>query len=73
MRILALLPVCLPRIEGRVELLVTAADEFGETVEGDLTLQFGENQAPILDDPFELVLLEESADFGWEVICAVRP
>ena len=46
--------------QGRVELLVTAADEFGETVEGDLTLQFGENQAPILDDPFELVLLEDA-------------
>ena len=46
--------------QGRLELLVTAADEFGETVDGDLTLQFGENQAPILSDPFELVLQEDA-------------
>ncbi len=45
---------------GRLELLITAADEFGESVDGELVLQFGENQAPILDQPFELVLQEDA-------------
>ncbi|MEK9876848.1 MAG: proprotein convertase P-domain-containing protein, partial [Betaproteobacteria bacterium] len=46
--------------QGQVKILVEASDEFGETVSDILTLQFGDNQAPQVDEPFELVLEEDS-------------
>ena len=37
--------------QGQLKLLVTATDEFGESASDVLTLQFGDNQAPVLDVP----------------------
>ncbi|MDG0978452.1 MAG: S8 family serine peptidase [Halieaceae bacterium] len=46
--------------QGQLKLEVTAIDEFGESTSEILTLQFGDNQAPIVDDPSELVVNEDS-------------
>jgi len=45
---------------GQVRLKVEAADAFGETASGVLVLQFGDNQAPVVDEPRELVVNEDS-------------
>ena len=45
---------------GQVKVKVTATDEYGESTSDILTLQFGDNQAPILDAPSELVVNEDS-------------
>ena len=47
-------------MQGQLQLLVTAVDEFGTSVSDILTLQFGDNQAPILDLPKEKVLSEDA-------------
>jgi Ca2+-binding RTX toxin-like protein len=46
--------------QGRVKLLVKAVDEFGESTEGVLTLQIGDNQAPTVQ-PDRSVSIEEDA------------
>jgi Ca2+-binding RTX toxin-like protein/subtilisin family serine protease len=45
--------------QGQLKLLVTATDEFGESVSDDLTLQFGDNQAPVIDAVKEVSLNED--------------
>ena len=45
--------------QGQLKLLVTATDEFGESVSDDLTLQFGNNQAPVIDAVKEVSLNED--------------
>jgi Ca2+-binding RTX toxin-like protein/subtilisin-like proprotein convertase family protein len=47
--------------QGTLKIKVAASDEFGETAEDILTLQFGPDQGPVLDDPSELVLQEDAA------------
>ena len=44
---------------GQIKLKVEAIDEFGESISDILTLQFGDNQAPITDNPGELVVTED--------------
>ena len=46
--------------QGTLKIKVAASDEFGETAEDILTLQFGPDQGPVLDDPSELVLQEDA-------------
>ena len=45
---------------GTLKIKVEASDEFGETANDILTLQFGPDQGPVLDNPSELVLLEDA-------------
>ena len=45
--------------QGQLKLLVTATDEFGESVSDELTLQFGDNQAPVIDAVKEISLNED--------------
>lgn len=47
--------------QGQLKLLVTAIDDFNQSVSDILTLQFGDNQAPLLDNPSELTLREDAA------------
>lgn len=47
--------------QGQLKLLVTAVDDFNQSVSDILTLQFGDNQAPVLDNPSELSLREDAA------------
>ncbi len=47
--------------QGQLKLLVTAVDDFNQSVADILTLQFGDNQAPLLDNPSELSLREDAA------------
>jgi Ca2+-binding RTX toxin-like protein len=46
--------------QGQIKLKVKAVDDFGSTAEDMLTLQFGDNQAPVLQDASELVLNEDA-------------
>ena len=45
--------------QGQLKLLVTATDEYGESVSDELTLQFGDNQAPVIDAVKEIILDED--------------
>jgi Ca2+-binding RTX toxin-like protein len=45
---------------GQVKLLITATDSFGQSATETLTLQFGDNQAPTIDPPKELTLIEDA-------------
>ena len=45
--------------QGTLKLKVEAIDEFGESASDILTLQFGDNQAPIVENPRELVVVED--------------
>lgn len=45
--------------QGQLQLLVTAIDEFGDSTADILTLQFGDNQAPVLAPVSELVITED--------------
>jgi Ca2+-binding RTX toxin-like protein/subtilisin-like proprotein convertase family protein len=47
-------------LQGQIKLLITATDSFGQSVTETVTLQFGDNQAPTLDSPKELALLEDA-------------
>ena len=47
--------------QGTLKIKVEATDEFGETADDILTLQFGPDQGPVLDDPSELVIQEDAA------------
>jgi Ca2+-binding RTX toxin-like protein len=47
--------------KGQLKLLVSATDEFGETASDLLTLQFGDNQAPIVQSAAELLLDEDDS------------
>ncbi len=47
--------------QGTLKVKVEATDEFGETADDILTLQFGPDQGPVLADPSELTLLEDAA------------
>ena len=60
-------------LQGQIKLLVTAIDEFGTTASDILTLQFGDNQAPVLDNPFEKVLLEDAGLVALAITAPVDP
>ena len=45
--------------QGTIKLKVEAVDEFGESAADMLTLQFGDNQSPVLGNPKELVISED--------------
>ena len=46
--------------QGQLKLLITAADEFGQTASDVLTLQFGDNQAPVLEAARDWSILEDA-------------
>ena len=46
--------------QGTLKIKVEATDEFGETADDILTLQFGPDQGPVLDDPSEFVITEDA-------------
>lgn len=46
---------------GRYEVLIRAEDEFGETVEQTLTIEVGDNRAPIIDSVKTLEIAEDTA------------
>lgn len=46
--------------QGQLKLLVTAIDEFGQSASDVLTLQFGDNQAPVLDAPSTKSIQEDA-------------
>ncbi|MGI9210872.1 MAG: S8 family serine peptidase [Methylococcaceae bacterium] len=47
-------------LRGRINVQVRAVDDFGDSASDTLTLQFGDNQAPVLDDPSEKIILEDA-------------
>ncbi|MGB0473885.1 MAG: S8 family serine peptidase [Porticoccaceae bacterium] len=53
---------------GVIKLKVEAIDEFGESASDILTLQFGDNQAPILENPRELVIVEDQGLVALEIV-----
>jgi len=46
---------------GRYEVIIRAEDEFGETVEQTLTIEVGDNRAPIIDSAKTLEIAEDTA------------
>jgi Ca2+-binding RTX toxin-like protein len=60
-------------MQGQIKLLVTAIDEFGTTASDILTLQFGDNQAPILDNPVEKVVSEDAGLVALAITAPVDP
>ncbi|MGB1328283.1 MAG: S8 family serine peptidase [Porticoccaceae bacterium] len=52
---------------GIIKLKVEAIDEFGESTSDILTLQFGDNQAPTLEDPREVVISEDQGLVALEI------
>jgi Ca2+-binding RTX toxin-like protein/subtilisin-like proprotein convertase family protein len=46
---------------GRYEVIIRAEDEFGETVEQTLTIEVGDNRAPIIDSAKTLEIEEDTA------------
>ncbi len=59
--------------QGQLKLKVTAVDEFGETSSDTLTLQFGDNQAPILQVPTEKVLAEDAGLVALGISAPIDP
>ena len=53
---------------GVIKLKVEAIDGFGESASDILTLQFGDNQAPILENPRELVIVEDQGLVALEIV-----
>ncbi len=60
-------------LQGQIKVLVKAIDEFGTTASDILTLQFGDNQAPLLDNPSEKVLLEDAGLVALAMTAPVDP
>ncbi|NRP56742.1 MULTISPECIES: S8 family serine peptidase [unclassified Marinobacterium] len=58
---------------GQLKLKVEAVDEFGETASDILTLQFGDNQAPVLESPSEVVLREDEGDVALSITLPFDP
>jgi Ca2+-binding RTX toxin-like protein/subtilisin-like proprotein convertase family protein len=58
---------------GQLKLKVEAIDEFGETASDILTLQFGDNQAPVLESPSEVVLREDEGDVALGIALPFDP
>ena len=58
---------------GQLKLKVEAVDEFGETAADILTLQFGDNQAPVLQLPSERVLREDAGDVALDIALPFDP
>jgi Ca2+-binding RTX toxin-like protein len=59
--------------QGQLKLLVTAIDEFGATASDTLTLQFGDNQSPIVKASYELVVQEDAGTVSLELTDATDP
>jgi Ca2+-binding RTX toxin-like protein/subtilisin-like proprotein convertase family protein len=60
-------------LQGQIKLLITATDSFGQSVTETVTLQFGDNQAPTLDAPKELTLLEDAGLVALQLTTPVDP
>lgn len=60
-------------LQGQIKVLVKAIDEFGTTASDILTIQFGDNQAPLLDNPNEKVLLEDAGLVALAITAPVDP
>ncbi|NRP16367.1 S8 family serine peptidase [Marinobacterium sp. xm-a-152] len=58
---------------GQLKLKVEAVDEFGEIASDILTLQFGDNQAPVLESPSEVVLREDEGDVALGITLPFDP
>jgi len=58
---------------GQVKLKVKASDAYGESSSDILTLQFGDNQAPITDSPSERVLNEDAPLTSLAITAPVDP
>jgi Ca2+-binding RTX toxin-like protein len=58
---------------GQLKLLVKAIDEFGEMASDVLTLQFGENQAPIVDPAQNQTILEDAGLVPLNISAPVDP
>ena len=58
---------------GTIKLKVEAIDEFGESTSDILTLQFGNNQAPILENPKEVVVSEDQGLVALEFTAPTDP
>ncbi|MDT9547293.1 MAG: S8 family serine peptidase [Chlorobium phaeovibrioides] len=48
-------------MQGQLQILVEAVDGYGESTSDILTIQFGDNQAPVVDTPSEKVIGEDAA------------
>ena len=46
--------------QGQIKLIITATDDFNLSASGTLTLQFGDNQAPMVSAPSELLINEDA-------------
>jgi Ca2+-binding RTX toxin-like protein/subtilisin-like proprotein convertase family protein len=60
-------------LQGQIKVLVTAIDEFGTTASDILTLQFGDNQAPLLDNPSEKIILEDAGLVALAITAPLDP
>jgi len=58
---------------GQLKLKVEAVDEYGESTADILTLQFGDNQAPVLEAPREVVLNEDAGLVALSIDLPVDP
>jgi Ca2+-binding RTX toxin-like protein/subtilisin family serine protease len=59
--------------QGQIKLLVQAIDEFGETAQDILTIQLGDNRAPVLEATRELVLAEDAGKVAMRIAAPVDP
>ena len=50
---------------GRYRLLLTAKDDFGEEATKEITIEIGDNRAPIVENPRTVELLEDAGQVLW--------
>ena len=60
-------------LQGQIKVLVQAIDEFGQMASKILTFQLGDNQAPVVDLPKEMVLNEDAGLISLAIINPVDP
>jgi Ca2+-binding RTX toxin-like protein len=53
--------------QGQIKLLVQAIDEFGETAQDILTIQLGDNRAPVLEAARDIVLAEDAGKLALQI------
>lgn len=53
--------------QGQIKLLVQAIDEFGETAQDILTIQLGDNRAPVLEAARDMVLAEDAGKLALQI------
>jgi Ca2+-binding RTX toxin-like protein len=59
--------------QGQLKLLIAATDEFGQTASDVLTLQFGDNQAPVLEAAREWTVAEDAGQQALGIALPVDP